>query len=184
MFFRVDVRQKGSGNAGATNTIRVLGPKAGIPVLLIDILKGFLAVRLAYLFAPEYFSIEQMANFKIGLALAATIGHIFPVYVGFKGGKGVATLVGILVALYPDTILFVVSVFVLVFVLFHYISLASVISAVSFPLFVLFLSKEHILSLIVFSILVGVFVPLTHKKNLRRLWLGEESKFSIRRTKK
>ena len=183
MFFGVDVRQKGSGNAGATNTIRVLGAKAGIPVLAIDVFKGWLAVYLAHFFAPPSFEQFELTNFKIILALIATLGHIFPVYVGFKGGKGVATMVGILIALYPDTILLVIGIFILVFALFKYVSLASIVAAICFPFIVYFLSNEHHTALIIFSIAVAIFIPVTHKKNVQRLLKGEERKFTLRKTK-
>ncbi len=183
LFFGIDVRKKGSGNAGATNTIRVLGAKAGIPVLAIDVVKGWFAVYLANIFAPSYYDDWQIINLKIVLALVATLGHIFPIYVGFKGGKGVATMVGIMIALYPDVFLFVLGVFILVFVLFKYVSLASVFAAISFPFIVYFFSREHYTTLVLFSVLVAVFIPITHTKNLRRLRAGEERKFSIRKTK-
>ena len=95
--FGMDIREYGSGNAGATNTFRVLGPKAGTFVMVVDMLKGVIAVRLSYLL-PYYQSSEhltQLVNFQIGLGLAAVVGHIFPIWAGFKGGKGIATLFGV-----------------------------------------------------------------------------------------
>src|SRR5687768_13215686 len=99
-FYGIDVREFGSGNAGATNTFRVLGKKAGIPVLLIDIFKGWLAVQLAYLSSYRIDSVE-FVNLELVLGIAALIGHIFPVYVGFRGGKGIATLLGVVIGVHP-----------------------------------------------------------------------------------
>lgn len=183
LFYGIDVRERGSGNAGATNTIRVLGAKAGIPVLLIDVMKGWFAVYLGNIFAPVSLSPEQIVNLKILLGLVVTLGHIFPVYVGFKGGKGVATLVGVLVALYPDTILIVVGVFILIFLIFQYVSLASILAAISFPFAVYYHSADQYPALILFAIIIALFIPITHKKNIRRLWVGQENKFRFRRTK-
>ncbi len=183
LFYGIDVREQGSGNAGATNTIRVLGAKAGIPVLLIDVMKGWFAVYLGNIFAPVSLSTEQIVNLKILLGLVVTLGHIFPVYVGFKGGKGVATLVGVLVALYPDTILIVVGIFILIFLIFQYVSLASILAAISFPFAVYYHSSDQYPALILFAIIIALFIPITHKKNIRRLWVGQENKFRFRRTK-
>jgi glycerol-3-phosphate acyltransferase PlsY len=183
VFYGVDVREQGSGNAGATNTIRVLGAKAGIPVLLIDVMKGWFAVYLGNIFAPVSMTPEQIVNLKILLGLVVTLGHIFPVYVGFKGGKGVATLVGVLVALYPDTILIVVGVFILIFLIFQYVSLASILAAISFPFAVYYSSADQYPALILFAIIIALFIPFTHKKNIRRLLVGQENKFRFRRTK-
>ena len=94
IFFKVDVREFGSGNAGATNTIRVLGWKAGVPVLLVDVLKGWLAVSLAGWLNPEGTQDINFLYLKVGLAIAAVIGHIFPVYIGFRGGRGSGNPVG------------------------------------------------------------------------------------------
>lgn len=93
-----------------------------------------------------------------------TLGHIFPVYVGFKGGKGVATLVGVLVALYPDTILIVVGVFILIFLIFQYVSLASILAAISFPFAVYYSSSDQYPALILFAIIIALFIPFTHKR--------------------
>ncbi len=181
LFFKTDVRKYGSGNAGATNTIRVLGLKAGIPVLIIDAAKGWLAVKTAYLFQHNFSSDNQYITFQAVLGLLALTGHIFPVFAGFKGGKGVATLLGIAVALYPVAIIWSVLIFFAVFFISRYVSLSSIITAVSFPFIVVFYCHENHILLTVFAILIAIFVPLTHRKNIIRLMKGEENKLSFRK---
>lgn len=184
MFFNIDVRTKGSGNAGATNTIRVLGPKAGIPVLLIDIFKGWLAVYIANFFVPTGNSFPDLVDLKIMLAAAAVIGHIFPIYVGFKGGKGVATLLGIGFALYPLAAGIALAVFIITLLITGYVSLGSIIAAVTFPIVeLIILGHTDYTSLIILALAVAIFIPITHRQNIKRLLKGEESKFSIKSKK-
>ena len=101
LFYRTDVRQYGSGNAGATNVIRVLGYKAGIPVLLFDVFKGWAAVQMIFLFPHSFIVPDHLTYIRLGMAFAAVLGHVFPVFAGFRGGKGVGTLAGTAIALYP-----------------------------------------------------------------------------------
>ncbi len=136
IFYGTDVREHGSGNAGATNTFRVLGAKAAVPVLIVDILKGFAAVKLALLSNINPVS-DVWVNFKITLAIAALLGHIFPVFVGFRGGKGVATLLGGVIAIAPLSAAAAVAVFILVLTTTRYVSLSSMLAGVSFPFTVL-----------------------------------------------
>src|SRR5512137_2237345 len=100
LFYKIDIRKHGSGNAGATNVIRVLGYKAGIPVLLFDVFKGWFDVQVAMLFPHDLLPEDGLNYLRMGLAVAAVLGHIFPVFAGFRGGKGVATLAGVGIALY------------------------------------------------------------------------------------
>lgn len=181
-FFKVDVREEGSGNAGATNTIRVLGWKAGVPVLIIDVLKGWLAVSLTLLYDFGFTDPQQLTLFRIGLAAAAVLGHIFPVYIGFRGGKGVATLLGIGIALYPFAVWLVLAVFLLLLILFRIVSLASIFASISFPFFVIFVFTPASSALVWLSIAVGIFVPLTHYSNIKRLLKGKERAFSFRKS--
>jgi len=184
IFYNVDVRTQGSNNAGATNTIRVLGYKAGIPVLILDVFKGWLAVFIANFFYTETGRFPDLIDFKIILAVAAVVGHVFPIYVGFKGGKGIATLLGIGIALYPYSALIAVGIFILMLIISGYVSLSSMTAAVCFPLVYIFLlSNYEFVSLIILSVAVAFFVPITHRKNIGRLIKGEESKFSIKRKK-
>jgi len=182
IFYKIDIRQEGSGNAGATNTIRVLGLKAGIPVLLIDIFKGWLAIFIAHFFHDGRTIWPDLIDFEIILAAAAVLGHVLPLYVGFKGGKGIATLLGIGFALYPYATLITIGVFALVLILSGYVSLGSIIAAVSFPITYIFvLGNYEYRSLIILAIGVAVFVPLTHRKNIKRLLKGEETKFKVKK---
>jgi acyl phosphate:glycerol-3-phosphate acyltransferase len=183
IFYRIDVREHGSGNAGATNVIRVLGYKAGVPVLLFDIFKGWFAVQLAVLFPPPGLPAESVAYLRIALAVAVVLGHIFPVYAGFKGGKGVAVLAGVAIALYPLALLIVLGVFIICLALSRYVSLSSIISALVFPVIVIILLGETHPGMIILSILVCIFVPFSHRKNIHRLLKGRENKFLFKRKK-
>lgn len=174
-FYDIDVREYGSGNAGATNTFRVLGKKAGIPVLIIDIFKGWLAVRIAN-YSDLQIDSNQYISLQLVLGVAALIGHIFPVFVGFRGGKGIATLVGIMLAVHPYGALAAIILFVVVLIITKYVSLGSIISAICFPFLILFYFKETSQVLILFSFLIAILVIITHQKNIQRLIRGEENK--------
>lgn len=177
-FYRIDVREYGSGNAGATNTFRVLGKKAGIPVLIIDVLKGFAAVNLAYIsnYSPHS---NQFINLQLVLGIASLIGHIFPIFASFRGGKGIATLLGIILAVHLLAALSAMGIFIIVFIISGYVSLGSIIAAVLFPVIVIGIFKETVPSLIIFSILIAIMVLITHQKNIERLLRREESKSRI-----
>lgn len=177
-YYGIDVREFGSGNAGATNTFRVLGKKAGIPVLFIDILKGTVAVLLVYLSSYEFDSNEFVA-LELGLGIAALVGHVFPVFAGFRGGKGVATILGIVICLTPATSLLVLSVFLVVLLATKYVSLSSMTAGVSFPIFLNLVLKNQNQMLMVFSILVAGLLIITHKKNISRLLKRQESKVNL-----
>jgi glycerol-3-phosphate acyltransferase PlsY len=179
LFYGIDVREYGSGNAGATNTFRVLGKKAGIPVLLIDALKGFAAVNLVHFFAEEPISEAAFVNYKLALGIAAVIGHIFPVFAGFRGGKGIATLLGLMLAVHYQGALIALSVFVLVFAITKFVSLASMTAALSFPFIIVLIFQTTVPSLIVFSMFVAILVLITHQKNIERLVRREENKANI-----
>lgn len=177
--YGIDVREYGSGNAGATNTFRVLGKKAGIPVLLIDAIKGFAAVNLVHLFTYEPISEAAFVNFKLALGIAAVIGHIFPVFAGFRGGKGIATLLGLMLAVHYQGALIALSIFVLVFAITRFVSLGSMTAALSFPFIIVLIFQTTVPSLIVFSMFVAILVLITHQKNIERLFRREESKANI-----
>lgn len=178
-FFGIDIRDFGSGNMGATNALRVLGPKYGTLIMVLDILKGMIAVGLFY-FLPYYLTNElERTNFMMGLGLAAVIGHIFPVFANFKGGKGVATLLGMLIAVQPIVALCCIGVFLLVLFLTRYVSLSSILGAIMLPVCVLWIWNEHEFSYRAFALLVALLVIITHQKNISRLLKGAESRIPI-----
>lgn len=179
LFYGIDIRLKGSGNAGATNTFRVLGIKAGIPVLLFDIMKGLAAVKLVSINGIYSSGTNEFVLFQIVLGLCAVIGHIYPVYAGFKGGKGVATLLGMVLAIEPGPALMALVVFCISLIISRYVSLSSMLSGLTFPFIVIFLFKIKIISVIVFSLSVALLLFYTHRKNIVRLMNGTESKANI-----
>jgi len=180
LFHGIDVREHGSGNAGATNTVRVLGWKTGIPVLLFDLFKGWLAAMLPRVLdaAPE--SSETLMVLQIACGLAAIIGHVFPLFAGFRGGKGVATTFGVLLALHPLLTLTCAGIFLIVLLASGYVSLGSMIAVAMFPILLVTLFRSPSVWLTVFSVIVAAAVIITHTKNIKRLLRGEEKRF-IRR---
>jgi glycerol-3-phosphate acyltransferase PlsY len=182
-FYGIDVRNEGSGNAGATNTIRVLGAKAGIPVVIVDILKGFFAVLLMRFFIPEGTGEDVKIYYEIIAGLLAVVGHALPLFAGFRGGKGVATLLGIGIALFGWAVLFSVAIFLLVVLVTRYVSLGSVLAGIAFPLVVIFYFKVSNPGLVALSVFAALFLLWTHRKNIKRLLSGTENKFSFRKVK-
>lgn len=177
--FGIDIRDYGSGNAGATNTFRVLGSKWGTIVMMVDILKGVVATSL-YIFLPYLLTDElHRTNLMIGLGLAAVLGHIFPIWAGFKGGKGVATLLGMAVAIQPLVAVCCIGVFLLVLYLTRFVSLSSILAGVSFMVFILFIFNEKETLYRIFAVMVALMVVLTHQKNIGRILKGTESKVPI-----
>ena len=177
IFFQLDIREHGSGNAGAANTFRVLGWKAGITVLLFDVFKGWISVRLghcAHLF-PEYS--EALMTQELLLGTAAALGHIFPVYARFKGGKGVATFLGVALALAIWPTIVSIGVYIIVVLAFNYVSLGSFVAGIMFPVSVIFFfkTKYPYHSLEIFSILIALLLIYTHRSNIKRIIRGEES---------
>ena len=179
-FFNTDVREFGSGNAGATNTFRVLGKKAGIPVLFMDVFKGWLVVNYVEFLsdslalaqgAPEIYFETQLA-----FGISAVIGHLFPVYTGFRGGKGIATMLGLLIGLHPEAAMYSFLVFVVIFLITKYVSLASVLASLAFPVIIILFLGSTNSSLNLFAIFVPILSLITHQKNIERLLRGEETK--------
>ena len=158
-FFGMDIRTVGSGNAGATNTIRTFGMKVGIPVLLFDILKGLAAVKLSIFLNSPVLSENLVEIYKIVLGTSAVIGHVFPVFASFRGGKGVATLVGVLIAIYPLSFLIILVCFILIMILSRIVSLSSIICSILFPFIEIFILHETRLPLIILAIGVALFIP-------------------------
>jgi glycerol-3-phosphate acyltransferase PlsY len=180
-FFGIDIRDYGSGNMGATNTFRVLGSRYGTYVMAVDMLKGVIAVKL-FLLLPYYtdpiHSVDRL-NLEIGLGLSAVVGHIFPLWADFKGGKGVATLFGMVLAIQPVVALICVGVFLLVLYSTRFVSLSSMFAGIAFAVFVLYIFDSHETLYRVFAVSVALLVLITHQKNIGRLVRGNESKAGI-----
>ncbi|WAC10931.1 glycerol-3-phosphate 1-O-acyltransferase PlsY [Dyadobacter pollutisoli] len=180
-YFGIDVRQHGSGNAGATNTFRVLGKRAGTVVMLIDVLKGWTATCLAsMLFYMNTIGETELLMYKIIFGIIAIVGHIFPVFVNFKGGKGIATLLGMVLAIHPELASVCITIFILTLIASQYVSLSSILSTLAFPVLSwvgVFGHPEPLL--IVFGFTMFVLVVFTHQKNIVRLWNGNENRVNI-----
>lgn len=182
-----DIRTVGSGNAGMTNAIRFLGPGWGTLVALIDLGKGLLSSwGLPVWFAPLVFPLNvDPILIRILAGTAAVAGHIWTVFFGFRGGKGVLTLAGAVLGVAPLPVGICFLIFLLIFLLTRYVSLGSIIGAVSFPVIVLVQKWVFLESvstyLIGFSIFVAFLIAYTHRANIGRLIRGEESKFGKRK---
>jgi glycerol-3-phosphate acyltransferase PlsY len=175
-FHNIDVRDHGSGNAGTTNTIRILGWVTGIPVLLIDIAKGWLSAMLPVFFHLAVPASALMTDLQLIAGIIAIIGHIFPIFAGFRGGKGVATVFGVFLAIQPFLTLCVIAVFLAVFFITGIVSVSSMSAGISFPLLLFLFFDTPSLLFKIFSIIVGVSLLVTHRENIRRIWRGDEKK--------
>lgn len=177
IFRGIDIREHGSGNAGAANAIRVLGWKTGVPVLIVDMAKGWFSAML-----PIFFSLAEpdsalITNLQIGTGVTAIIGHVFPVFAGFRGGKGVATVSGVLLAIHPLLTLSCLGIFLIVILITRIVSVASMSAGIAFPILLFTLFDTPSLFFKIFSIFVAVALIITHRKNIRRLLKNEEKKF-------
>jgi len=179
IFHGIDVRMHGSGNAGATNVMRVLGVKTGVPVLLIDMLKGWAAVRLLKFQPDVEIGEERFMVLSIVLGILAVTGHIFPVLAGFRGGKGVATISGVCFALHPAATAAALGIFILVLLLTKYVSVGSISAGITFPVWVIVVFRSPYISLWIFSIVAALLLVITHRKNIKRLKNGQENKASF-----
>ena len=177
IFHGIDIREHGSGNAGATNTIRVLGWKTGVPVLIFDLAKGWLAASLPVFLNAAPAGSQQMTALQIACGVAAIIGHVFPVFAGFRGGKGVATTFGVLLALYPLLTLSCAGIFLVVLLISNYVSLSSMAAGIMFPVLLMTVFHTPSLLLKIFSVVIAIALVVTHRKNIGRLVRGEEKKF-------
>ncbi len=177
-YYGIDIREYGSKNAGATNVLRVLGKRAALPVFAIDLSKGFVAVQLAHI-STFMLGSEAMFLFKMGLVAAVVLGHIFPVFAGFRGGKGVATLAGSVLGVYPPAVLLCLATFLVVLIISHYVSLSSMTAGVMFPIYTWFIFGERSRTLIGFACVVALLLIFTHRKNIGRLLAGTESKLYL-----
>ena len=183
-FYGVDVRNYGSGNAGTTNIIRVLGPGAGIPVFIIDVMKGFAAVELTYLCLDNFGEHNEIfAIFQVILSFIVVVGHVFPIFAGFKGGKGISTSLGVTLALFPYSAIVATVVFFVILLITHYVSLGSITTAIIFPFINIFIFNYIEWAYLLFSIVISIFVIVTHRKNIKRLLKGDETKFYFKKKK-
>lgn len=178
----IDIRDYGSGNAGGTNAFRILGWKPGLLVGLVDIFKGWLA---AGLIAPFFFKsqpISDLGLLQLICGFSAVIGHSYTIFAGFKGGKGVGTLAGLLIALFPVAVPLCLIVFAFTLIFTGYVSMASILASASLPLFLLILPpltgiNSAPLSLIIFSLLIPWYIIYTHRSNISRIRKGTENRF-------
>jgi len=178
--YGLDVREHGSKNAGATNTFRVLGKKPGILVLFIDIVKGALATALPEMILESNLQDpDHLIQIRILSVIFAVTGHVFPIFAQFRGGKGVATSLGVIIGLQPIAALICVSLFLVVFVSSKYVSLGAITAAIAFPLINYFMLGEKSFWLLSFSLLLSALVIIAHRKNINRLMKGEENKMNL-----
>lgn len=180
-FYNIDIRTLGSKNAGATNVIRVLGYKAGIPVFILDILKSFLPMHLVYFIPNIEIHSEIFYIAMIALGVAAVLGHIFPLYSGFDGGKGVASLLGVVLALHPLGAIIALGIFTIVFISVRIVSLSSLIAGICFPLVIFIIEGNDKSTLLIFSIIASILLIITHTKNIKRLLKGEEKRMTFKK---
>lgn len=187
-YYGIDIREHGSKNAGTTNMLRVLGKRAALPVFIIDYFKGFCAVILTSLMRyDDAITDSCIINLRIIATAFVVLGHIFPIFAGFKGGKGVATLLGAGTGIYAPILLLSFGVWCIVFAIWHYVSLASMVAGCSYPIFVIIFSTMTYndsapfgsVPFIVFSWVVAVLLIWTHRKNISRLKDGTESKIYL-----
>ena len=182
-YFGKDVRDFGSGNAGASNTFRVLGKQAGIIVLLLDILKGVTAASLILYMPSVSQGTDQYVNLQLLFGILAVVGHIFPVFENFNGGKGIATLFGMLIGIHYILAVACVALFIIVLLLTRYVSLSSILATISFPILTIYIFNRDEPLFIAFGIAAALMVVITHKKNIVRLLNGEETKANLFKSK-
>ena len=177
----IDIRKMGSGNAGATNAFRTMGSSFALRVLIIDILKGFIAVefapslKLGGILTTNIINIELL---HVLCGISVVMGHIFPLYFGFKGGKGVGTIVGVLIALFPTSLLICLPIWLVVLIFSGYVGLSTIIAGIAFPICTLIFYTKGIYSPFgFFSLMVPVLFIYTHRLNISRMIAGKENRF-------
>lgn len=178
-WYGVDVRKHGSKNAGATNTFRVLGQKAGIVVLSIDVLKGLIAALLPLIFMPDRLGTDMLVNVQLLISLACVLGHVFPIFANFDGGKGVATSLGIIIGLHPPAAIIALGIFLAIYLVSSFVSLGAIFAAISFPFLLHFRFHIDSKNLLAFSIVLSLAVLFAHRKNMIRLLNRTESKMPL-----
>ena len=181
-FHGTDVREHGSRNAGATNVIRVLGWKTGVPVLLTDMAKGCLAALLPLFVKLAPAESPELINLQVFCGLTAIIGHMFPVFAGFRGGKGVATAAGAISAIHPSVTLICLGVFILVFLVTGIVSISSMSAGIVFPVLLFTFFDTPSLLFRIFSIFIAIAMLISHRNNIKRLIKGEEKRLFRKKT--
>lgn len=182
LFYGIDVRQHGSGNAGATNTLRTLGNKAGFIVFFLDFVKGYVATMLPY-WLPFSDHADETLHYQMLFAVLAVVGHVVPVFAGFKGGKGIAVLFAGVCAMDIRVALICIAVFIILVWVTRYISLGSMVGACISPIVVGFLYHWGEYAFMGFCTAIAIMVVYTHRKNIKRLMDGNENKFSFSKNK-
>jgi|TARA_R110000737_G_scaffold164641_2_gene192317 glycerol-3-phosphate acyltransferase PlsY len=181
--YGIDVREHGSNNAGATNTFRVLGQKAGIVVLCIDVLKGLIATLLPLILMPDKLGSDALVNIQMLSSMACVLGHVFPIFANFDGGKGVATSLGVIIGLHPPAAIIAMGIFLAIYLATSFVSLGAMCAALSFPLLLYFRFHVDSINLIAFSSILSIAVVIAHRKNIVRLLNRTESKMPLFRKK-
>ena len=180
LFHGIDIRDYGSKNAGATNTFRVFGKKLGAIVLVIDVLKGYVAASIPLFLNQMYIGFkDEVLILQLIASFFVIIGHVLPVLAKFKGGKGVACTLGIIIAINPETAFICLGCFIIVFVVWKYVSLGAIVASVLFPFVSYFFMLEDARIMIIFSIVISLIVLFSHRKNMQRLLRGEENKMNF-----
>ena len=176
---RVDIRQMGSGNAGGTNAFRTMGTKFAIGVLLVDIIKGYIAVQII-----SNLQLTSDINTSIYLylpsicAIGSVLGHVYPIFYSFKGGKGAGTMVGVLIALFPIGFIFCISFWIISLILSGYVGLSTILAGISLPITTAVFYEAGLVSPFgLFSIVISIFIIFTHQTNIRRMIIGSENRF-------
>jgi acyl phosphate:glycerol-3-phosphate acyltransferase len=179
IFRKQDIRQQGSGNIGATNVIRSGGKSLGAATFLLDAAKGYIAVLFAWQAGLHVHQTQfQTQNLAATAAVCALVGHVYPLWLGFRGGKGVATGLGVFLGITATAALVALAAFILIFALSRYVSLASIIAAIAFPVAALLLPHEPLTPfMIAVVILLPLIVIAKHHANIRRLLAGTEYRF-------
>ncbi|HEV2579133.1 MAG TPA: glycerol-3-phosphate 1-O-acyltransferase PlsY [Acidobacteriaceae bacterium] len=180
IFRKEDIRATGSGNIGATNVARSGAKGLGILTLLLDLLKAFAAVKIAQHFAPGTPGFPS--DLAVAAGIAAVLGHVFPIWLGFKGGKGVASALGVFIALAPLAALCALGVFIVVFAITRYVSLASILAAVMMPVFCLLWMPDRSPVFVGGVIFIALLVIAKHHANIARLMEGKESRFGSKKS--
>jgi len=178
-FKKIDLRSQGSGNVGATNVFRTMGTLYGVIVLVADVLKGVIAVLLG-VWVDNHYGFNS--NLPILAGILAIVGHNWPIYAKFKGGKGIATSLGVLIALSPTSLLIAFPVWLLALLLSGYVSVGSILSAIAYPISV-FIFYPHQIYLQLFALLAGILAVYRHRINIQRLLRGEEKRILYNKQK-